>query len=395
LTQSRPRILVTEVQERAGLGAVRALAAAGFVVGGAASSSPAQGHWSRYCRERFTLPDPRADIDLYAEALERVLDRGFDVVLPGTDASLFAISEHRGRLDGITRLGLPSKEVVRKALDKVSLLTIAAESGLAPPTSAVCAAPDDVRRAIVDLEPPVLVKPHATCVPVGRTLRSQRGVVIHDESDIRRALDVLIGPYVVQRYVVDGWIVSCAGVVADGRLLALAAARYVRTWPPDVGAASFAESVGLPDDVLERVERLVVASGWQGPFELELMSDGHDVHAIDLNPRLHGWLALATCAGANLPAVWARWVLGSTLPFVIGRPGVHYRWEDGEFMNVMRHLSRGRLGDAIACLGPNRDTTWAMTMVRDPLPLVARVAWVARRLPGWIVSQERARQAVR
>jgi predicted ATP-grasp superfamily ATP-dependent carboligase len=132
------------------------------------------------------------------------------------------------------------------------------------------------------------------------------------------------------------------------------------------------------------VEDLLLRTGWRGIFELELLVRGSEAHAIDLNPRPHGWLALAIRAGANLPRIWCDWLLGSSPAFVMARPGVYYRWEDGEFLNVVRHLSRGRLRDAGTCIRPYRNTAFAATTLRDPLPLIARVMWVARRLPRWI-----------
>jgi len=390
-----PRVLVTEVQERSGLAAVRGLGLAGFVVGGAASSTPAQGHWSRYCRERFTMPDPRVSTEAYAEDLERVLRRDFDIVLPTTDASLIAISEHRERFHDLTRLGLPSKGSVRIALDKVALLGLAAESGLAPPASIVCTEDVDLWNAVRELVPPVLIKPHGTSVPNGAGLRSQRGIVVRDEQDAERAIDLIVSPFVVQRYLVGGEIVSCAGVVADGRLLALAACRYLRTWPPDAGAASFAQTIAPPDDLVGRIEDLLARSGWQGVFELELLVRGTEAHAIDLNPRLHGWLALAVRAGANLPHIWCQWLLGSPPPFVMAQPGVYYRWEDGEFLNVVRHLSRGRFRHAARCIRPYRNTAYAATTSRDPFPLAARMAWVARRFPRWVLKHGRRREGMR
>ena len=392
---SVPRVLITEVQERAGLAAVRALAVAGFVVGGAASSAPAQGHWSRYCRERYTMPDPRSSVEGYGAALEHIVSRGFDVVMPTTDASLFAASEQRERLRDLTRLGLPSKATVRLALDKVALLRIAAESDLPPPPSIVCADADELRSAVVELGPPALVKPHATCVPSDGGLRSQRGVVVRNDRDVDGALLAIASPYVVQRYLPEADIVSFAGVVAERGLLALAACRYLRTWPPRAGAASLAQTIVPSDDLVRRVEDLLLRTGWRGVFELELLVSGSEARAIDLNPRLHGWLALAIRAGANLPRVWCDWLLGSSPTFVMARPGVYYRWEDGEFLNVVRHISRGRLRDAARCMRPYRNTAFAATTLRDPLPILARAAWVARRLPHWILRRGRPRETVR
>src|SRR5436853_361135 len=55
------RVIVTDVHDRAGLGACRSLRSSGFLVTGVASAHPAPGHWSRSCSERFALVDPRRD----------------------------------------------------------------------------------------------------------------------------------------------------------------------------------------------------------------------------------------------------------------------------------------------------------------------------------------------
>ena len=384
-----PRVLVTEVQERAGLAAIRALARAGFVVGGAASSRPAQGHWSRDCHDRWMLPDPRAGTEAYAERLARVLDRrGYDIVLPTTDASLIAVSQHRARLGKDVLHGFPTHDVVLACLDKVRLLEIAAESDLTPPKSIVRGDLDGVRAAVDQLGWPAVVKPHASVVRVGPRLHSQRSVVVRTPREIGTAVARLGSPYVVQRYIGDGRIVSFAGVFDGERSCALAAARYLRTWPPDVGAASLAETLEPPTDVVRRVEHLLSIAGWQGVFEVEMMRDPDgELHCIDLNPRLHGWLGLAVGAGANIPAVWCSRLLGSQPPFVAARAGVRYRWEDGEFLSLVRNVTRGDVAGAASCLRPHRRTVHAAFAARDPLPVGARVAWVARRLPGWLLRR--------
>jgi predicted ATP-grasp superfamily ATP-dependent carboligase len=380
------RVLVTEVQERAGLAAIRALSASGHVVAGAASSRPAMGHWSRSCAERLLIPDPRADLAAHATRLGELADGRFDVVIPGTDASLIALSQYRRHLPK-TRLGLPDHDAVERALDKVELLRLAADSGLPPPTSLVCRDAAEVRRAGTELGPGAVVKPRATCVRRGSGLRQQRGVVLTAATDVDRVLSALEPPVIVQRYV-RGRIVSCAGVAAGGRMLAFAASTYLRTWPPDVGAASFARTVAMPADVVSRVEDVVRRMGWQGVFELELLDDGGTLRAIDFNPRIHGWLSLATAAGADLASTWCSWLLGDppSAPRV-ARPGVSYRWEDGEALSALTSLRAGDVRRAAAIVRPRGGVVHATAALRDPLPLLARIGWVGLRLPRWLLKR--------
>ena len=108
-----------------------------------------------------------------------------------------------------------------------------------------------------------------------------------------------------------GDVISCAGVRAGGRHLALAASRSIRNWPPGRGGWSYSITIDPPAGLADGVGRLLDHLGWEGIFEVELLTDaGGGFRTIDLNPRPYGSLALAIAAGANLPEAWASWVLG-------------------------------------------------------------------------------------
>ncbi|MBA3263610.1 MAG: NAD(P)-binding domain-containing protein [Thermoleophilaceae bacterium] len=180
----------------------------------------------------------------------------------------------------------------------------------------------------------------------------------------------------------DGKIVSFAGVLADGRLLATAVSRYVRTWYPEGGNVCFSETIEVPSSLSERVVALLEALGWQGIFELELIERPDGSHAaIDLNPRLYGSLALAIAAGANLPAVWCEWLLGRKPRPTTARPGVRYRWEDADLRHALRVARGGEQGKAAAILRPRRGTTHPYFVAGDPGPFVARAIELVPLLP--------------
>src|SRR4029450_7056883 len=142
-------------------------------------------------------------------------------------------------------------------------------------------------------------------------------------------------PVIVQRYETNVQRLSCGGVFAHDELLGLAVARFMRTWPPGAGAASFAGTVERPAGLVESAVTLLRAVGWEGIFELEVLAfpDGH-LAAMDLNPRLFGWLALSISAGADLPAVWCEVLRGGRPRHAVARAGYRYRWEDAELSNL-------------------------------------------------------------
>ncbi len=151
--------------------------------------------------------------------------------------------------------------------------------------------------------------------------------------------------------------------------------RDLRTWPADAGSLSFAPTEKAPPDLVERVGALIGSLGWQGIFHLEMIEgDGGRFAAIDFNPRLYGCIALATAAGAAIPAVWCRWLLEGSSEARTARPGIYYRWEEAEVRNLLLRLRSRRLRDALAVIRPRRPLTRAYLRWSDPLPALVMLA---------------------
>lgn len=378
---SRPSVLVTEATERGPLAACRSLKHAGYTVAAASETRLAAGHWSRSCDERLLVPGAKDKPEAFVAALAEILRRRtYDVLVPGGEASLLAISEHGRHLEELVRLGLPAHEVIVRSLDKVLLLREAAAAGMPPPPSVVCATPDEAAEAADELGYPVALKPRQSILREPGGTRQQGVVLATTRREVEAAVAKLSLPLIAQRYEIDVERLSCAGVLAGGELLGLAVARFERTWPPDAGAASFAETVQPREDLVTATVDLLKALGWEGVFELEALAfaDGR-LAAMDLNPRLFGWLALAVSAGADLPAIWCDLLLERKHPPAVARPGVSYRWEDAEVFNLLRLVRAGRAGAAASIMLPRRRVVHAHFQWRDPAPLFARSAEVLVR----------------
>jgi predicted ATP-grasp superfamily ATP-dependent carboligase len=361
---------------------VRCLSGDGYEVGGVAHDRMAPGFWSRAVAERRLAPDPRCEVGRFVAALETLVRSGrYDVLLPGTDAALLAVSRHRGRLAPHVRLGLAGEDVVERALDKAYLGREAALVGLAPPEGPVCTGAEEALSAARELGFPVIVKPvHTVVERAGAMIRSS-SLLARDPDTVASAARAL-GRCIVQRRV-DGRVISFAGVASGGRLLATAVSRYLRTWPPEAGNAAFSQTIPSPAGLAERVRELVARLGWEGMFELELIEQGDGrVAAIDFNPRIYGSLSLAVAAGVALPTIWCARLLGEPTAGSLQRDGARYRWEDGDVRHAAWRLRHGGLGSALAVLRPRRDVTHAYFRVRDPGPCLARGIQMARGSAG-------------
>ncbi len=375
------RVVVTDVETRGGLGACRSLRDAGYAVAGVASTRLAAGHWSRSCSERFTVSDPRRDPASFVAGLAAIVSRGgYDVLVLGSDASLLAVSPRRSSVEAHVRIGLPPDEVVGRVLDKRTLIAAAAEVGLDVPETVVCSSVAQALEAARSIGFPVVLKPLRSVSWEGGKGRERASRRVADVAALERVAPEQGLPVLVQRGA-EGELYSVAGVIAAGRLRATVVSRYRRTWPVDSGSASFSETVAPPPALVESVEALLSALGWQGIFEVELIrgADG-SFAAIDVNPRLYGSITLSAAARAPLPAIWCEWLLGRDPAPVTARAGVYYRWEDADLRHGLRLVREGRVGAGLSVMRPYRRVTHAYARLRDPGPLMARIVQVACKL---------------
>jgi predicted ATP-grasp superfamily ATP-dependent carboligase len=372
-SESRPRILLTDAQDRSSLAGCRSLHRAGYAVHAVASTRPAAAHWSRFCEERFVAGDPREDERQFVEELSTIVrSASYRLLVTGSDASLLAVSRHRERFEPFVELGLPPAVVVERCMSKQALVHTAAGAGLDPPETAVCRDEAAAKAAARRLGYPIVLKPRSTVFGRDGGLVQRGSALVTDEDSLVALWPGYGTPSLIQRCV-DGELVSFSGVAVDGHLLAYGVSRYGRTWPPEGGAVSFAETITAPPGLRRKVENLISALGWQGVFEVELVRHGTRFAAIDFNPRLFGSLELITRAGAPLTAAWCDWVLGFAPMKSEARPGYHYRWEDAEARNLWRRLREGQIRSALSMLRPRRRMTRSFFRLTDPAPLVARL----------------------
>jgi predicted ATP-grasp superfamily ATP-dependent carboligase len=382
------RVLATDAQERAVLAAIRALNGSGFEVTAVGSSLVAPGLWSRAPRGRRLAPDPARNLAGFAQAIAHMVSSGrHDVLLPGADASLLALSRNRALLGGQVRLGLPPDEVVQRVLDRGHVGASAAEVGLDPPEGRVCTGASEALAAASGFGFPLFVKPVRTVIERAGAVQRRAAVLAYDQTVLTRAAEVF-GTCIVQEPA-GGPVLSFAGVATDEGITAHVVSRYERTWPPDAGNVCFSETIASPPGLCERVAALVDRLQWQGLFELELIERGGGRYsAIDFNPRVHGSLSIAVAAGVPLPALWCSWLLGED-PRPVGpaREGVRYRWEDADLSHLLWKV-RSRGPAALAPLRPHRGVTHAYFQSRDPGPSLARVLQLALKAPRQAINRE-------
>lgn len=264
----------------------------------------------------------------------------------------------------LVELDLPGADLV----DKTMLPERAAAAGLpVPPTRTF----EDLGELLSsdDLEYPLVVKAAVKSRPDQVVTR------IDSPEGLAAAVGLLSGAVVTQPFAA-GTMRAVAGVMAGNDLLAAVHQRYVRIWPPECGTASAAVTTEPDLDLEARVQRLL--AGHIGVFQVQLVGD----QLIDVNPRVYGSLPLAVASGANLPAIACAAAAGRMPESVIrARPGVRYRWLEGDVRRVAHDLRRRTLSPLAGAraLSPRRGTAHSIESLRDPGPGLARLADVVAR----------------
>lgn len=340
-TVGRPRAIVAEGRAaRVTIATARALDAGGFAVDVVTSNRSSLAEASRHV-DRVVHVD-FGDIPDAVEDLSRA----------GGHVRVFPTG------DGIARaLGLPGSELV----GKLELYRHAEARGVPVPPTEVFPDAEALRGRARDLAYPVLLKP-----AVGKPARRASGPQDVEPFLARAAA---MGTLLAQP-ILEGPVVSVSGVMRDGRPLALVHQRALRAWPSISGTTSAA--ITVPPDPRLETWALALVADHDGIFQAQFL----DGVVIDLNLRPYGSLGLALAAGVNLPAIEATGLAPGEQAPARARPGVRYRWLEGDLQLLRRALGR-EPGRAVSILweyrphpGTAHGDPWSW---RDPRPAFARL----------------------
>jgi predicted ATP-grasp superfamily ATP-dependent carboligase len=373
------RILLTADETPASLATVRALRAAGHEPYAVVTREGTLVSRSRAVAGIDIVPSA-LDIESRARGIADVASRrGAEVVLPGTEATLRALTGREHLFAPGTIVGTPEPAALDLALDKGAVDRIAAAAGLdCLPCEEVSAA--DLDASAGRLSFPAVVKPRSSAVQSANGEVTLEGVHLADDvaavrGVVERRPDMR---WLVQRRV-TGTLAAIGGVAWKGRLVCAVHQVSPRTWPPAAGITAFAVTVEPDREREQAVGRLLAEIGWSGLFGLQFLLAGGRAHPIDFNPRMYGSIGLAIASGPNLPAIWTDLLLGRDPVVAPSRAGTRYRVEDDDPRALLASWRAGDRGAAVRGLLPRRGTAHAILSARDPGPALGWVGDALRR----------------
>lgn len=366
----KPRILVTDGEQRAALAVVRSLGRAGYSVAVAAARTPSLAGASRWAASERRVPDPLREPAAFLDAVATMAyAESAELLLPMTDASLLALLGARERFPGVV-LPFPGLDVFQRAADKQLVLTTARSAGIAVPEQRVVATREEASSLPVgSLSYPLVLKT-ARSVLGSDSVRQKFGVRhIEGPEQLRAGLRDLpkqAYPVLLQQRIV-GPGVGIFLLVWNGRTRAVFAHRRLREKPPSGGVSVYRESIRADPALVQRSRALLDSLGFEGVamVEYKVEAASGSPYLMEINGRFWGSLQLAVDAGVDFPRLLAESALGAdTGPVPAYKVGVRSRWWWGDVDQLIARLMRSRAKLALPPGEPGRLRT-----VRDFLAL--------------------------
>ncbi len=259
-----------------------------------------------WCDAAYLLPYPSAGEEAFMARLAELHETtAFDVLIPCLDAELPILARLAPWLEerGIVAM-LPTVEQIRlRAKDR--LADLAREAGIACPETKSLFREDFFHACSGEgWHWPLVVK--------GLFYDAK---VAHGPAEAVAAFRRIAGewglPILAQQFS-PGEEINLTGL-GDGEGRLVGAVMMKKRALTDKGKAW--AGISIHDTaLLDAARRLVAATRWRGPLEVEVMraADG-TLSLIEINPRFPAWVYLSAGVGRNLPETLVRLALGETL----------------------------------------------------------------------------------
>jgi len=296
------------------------------------------GFVSKYCDERFAVPDPNEDLDAYGDALLSLARRD-DVrtILPVREADIYCLASRRSAFEEHVHAQWPTLDSLRTVQDRVRLFEEAAAAGVNAPRTAVLSEFDN-------WDEDVIIKPRYTvhapeyddAFEIAQTHYNSTQY-ISDSADID--FDAIVADMghvpLVQEYVPDTDEYAFFALYDHGDAVASFQFRQHRGYKYAGGPSAFREAVDIPA-LQEAGQGLLDHLEWHGVAMVEFLRDPEtgEFELMEINPRFWTSLPFSIQAGVDFPYYY--WLLS------MGYTPTH-SFDSGYDVGRAGHLLRGEL----------------------------------------------------
>lgn len=348
------------------------------------------GKYSRFKKKFARCPKPSEEesfVGFLVELAEREKLHGW-VLFPNSDEAVYVLSKNKDLLEKYYRVTTPGWEVIRNVYVKKETYQLAEKNGIPIPRTYF---PRDLNDLIeMNVHYPVVIKPsirdhYFSKVKVKAYLVNSGLELIKTYRKVSSVIDP--SEILVQEFIPGGprHLYSFCPFFKDRKVVLGVMARRLRQHPMDFGhATTYAETVDIPE-MRAIAEKFLGLIDYYGIAEVEFMNDPRDGtwKLIEVNPRVWGWHTLAIAAGADLPYLLYRDMLGEELE--ADAPLRHMKWVRlvTDIPTVFLEIARGRMKISEYLRSMKGQKEYAVFSKDDPLPFFAEIAmlpylWIKR-----------------
>lgn len=284
----------------------------------------------------YQIPYPNAGQQVLFERFEYINStENVDFLFPNFDAELFNFISIQERLEeelGI-KMVLPTQEQF-DARHKANLYEYGKEHDIKVPYAKMVFSTAEIPSIASEIGFPLVVKGKFYDAKVAYT--ANEAIQHFNKISAQWGLPVLVQSFV------HGSEVNVCGI-GDGNGVTLGAVPMRKLYITDKGKAW--AGVSLDDEkLLEVTHKLVKATKWKGPFELEFMKTNDDEYnLIEINPRFPAWCYLTVGTGQNQVESLVNIAMGKDVkPFTtydVGKMFIRYSYDMVVNMDEFEQIS--------------------------------------------------------
>lgn len=307
----------------------------------------------RFVDEIWDHPELAVGPEIFAAALKAfVKENNVSVVFPVSEEFVRFFQEHPGASPSGTIVAMVDPQLVKKCLDKVYILELAAANGVPTAPFTKVGSLDQLKVAVEHTGFPVVIRPEDST----KRLNGKKALFATNADELDRKLSLQPtrkGNLIVQRKVL-GRRHNLYFAAYSGQLFQYLHALILRTDNPD-GSGLAVDGITIPPmpDLRSYTEKLVTALDYTGIGCAQFLVDEATgaISLLEINPRIAGNHAVPEFAGLNLSTVLIELAAGRELDTtpIEGKAGIRYVWTCGDIEAAKNAWKRSEIGhyDAI------------------------------------------------
>lgn len=368
-----------------GMAVIRALGEAGIPVIAFHYNDNEVGYYSRYVRERVSVPSLKHDEGAF---LDRVLELGERfagaLLIPTDDYSLATLSKHRKLLSAKYLVAADEWERVSQCIQKQHMYERAHELGIPAPMTFVIRSKEELQAHSAEVRFPCLLKPTE-----GHRFQEGFGVKMFRIDDPRQlweryeqvgasGIDLMLQELIPGP---DSAGVNYNSYFVDGNPIAEFTAQKLRLEPPFFGSPRVIVSKLIPE-IVEPGRALLRALNYSGFSCMEFKRDSRTgiYTFMEVNCRNNRSGSLAVKCGINFPLIMYRHLAEGRIAPVRGfREDVAWIEGTSDLIRFFVSHSEERYSIREYVRPYLHERVFAFLSLRDPVPFLKRTEFLARR----------------